>query len=292
MPRRAFTLLELLVVFGILLLLLGMILPAVQRVRGAADRATCMSNLRQIGIALHAYQTSRRVLPAGCSYKNGADPFPFMSWHARILPLIEQDGVWEQAREAYRKDKLFWGDSHDLPRSTVVTLFTCPSDNSARRPHDFGPFIVAFTSYLGVEGTNQFLKNGALFLDSQVRLDDVKDGTSHTLLVGERPPPATKTIGWWYAGWGQAKNGSAEMMLGVREHNVYKPGCAAGPYHFGPGRDTNVCDTFHFWSWHSGGANFLFCDGSVRFLGYAADPVLPALATRAGGEVVSIADYE
>jgi prepilin-type processing-associated H-X9-DG protein len=80
------------------------------------------------------------------------------------------------------------------------------------------------------------------------------------------------------------------MLLGARERNfggTYVSGCPLGPYHFVAGRVDQQCDLFHFWSLHSGGANFLFADGSVHFLSYQADTVLPALATRAGGEVVS-----
>jgi prepilin-type processing-associated H-X9-DG protein len=82
------------------------------------------------------------------------------------------------------------------------------------------------------------------------------------------------------------------MVLGVRERNHPKSGlaCPAGPFGFGPGTTTNQCDQFHFWSLHGGGANFLFCDGSVRFLSYSADPVMPALGTRAGGEALSPPD--
>jgi prepilin-type processing-associated H-X9-DG protein len=79
------------------------------------------------------------------------------------------------------------------------------------------------------------------------------------------------------------------MVLGVRERNVEGVvGCLPGPYAYGRGRLSNQCDQFHFWSLHVDGAHFLFADGSVRFLSYSADGVLPALATRAGGEVVEV----
>jgi prepilin-type processing-associated H-X9-DG protein len=144
---------------------------------------------------------------------------------------------------------------------------------------------------LGVEGTDQYHKDGVLFMDSKVRMASILDGASNTLMVGERPPSAQGNLGWWYAGWGQEQDGSAEMLLGVREICVYNsPPCAAGPFHFGPGRFLNQCDAYHFWSPHSGGTNFLFCDGAVRFLSYSADGVLPALATRAGGERVGVPD--
>ncbi len=147
---------------------------------------------------------------------------------------------------------------------------------------------VAFTDYLGVEGINQNRKDGVLFLDSTVRFADITDGTSNTLAVGERPPSTDGWYGWWYAGWGQNQDGSADMVLGVREKNysARAASCPIGPYEYGPGRPDNMCDTFHFWSHHPGGANFLFADGSVHFLPYSARAVMRALATRAGGEAV------
>jgi prepilin-type processing-associated H-X9-DG protein len=109
-----------------------------------------------------------------------------------------------------------------------------------------------------------------------------------TLAVGERPPSAELDFGWWYAGWGQAKDGSADMVLGVRERNVIGQYCPPGPYMFVPAKLADQCAMFHFWSPHPNGANFLFADGSVRFLSYSADSILPALATRAGGETVTL----
>jgi prepilin-type processing-associated H-X9-DG protein len=151
---------------------------------------------------------------------------------------------------------------------------------------------MAFTDYLGVWGTDRRHRDGVLFLDSEVRLREIADGTSNTLMVGECPPSADGILGWWYAGWGQAKDGSAEALLGVAEWNdgpFYRK-CPRGPYSYVPGRLTNQCDMFHFWSLHPGGANFVFCDASVRFLPHSAAPLMPALATRSGGEAVSLPD--
>lgn len=133
-------------------------------------------------------------------------------------------------------------------------------------------------------------KDGVLYLDSAVRLADIRDGTSQTIAAGERPPSADLALGWWYAGWGQAKDGSGEMHLGVREMNNYArySRCPTGPYHFVLGRIENRCDALHYWSLHVGGANFLFCDGSVRFIAYSTDDLLPALATRSAGDISTL----
>jgi prepilin-type processing-associated H-X9-DG protein len=147
---------------------------------------------------------------------------------------------------------------------------------------------VSLTSYPGVEGTDYSAKDGILFNNSRVRQLDVRDGTSNTLLIGERPPTFNYRFGWWYAGNGQNGTGSCDMVLGVRELAVSKYGCPPGPYHFAPTYIGAPCVQFFFWSLHDGGANFVFADGSVHFLTYQADSILPALATRAGGEIVSL----
>lgn len=292
--RHGITLIEVLVVIAIVGVLLALVIPAVQRIRDSASRTQCSNNLRQIGIALHLYHDACEFLPPGLSYLDGKSPFPFMSWNTRLLPFLQEKSSWDMALRAYAEAPFFLDSPHDKVRVQVMSLFLCPVDLRIKQPVPvaLGDKFVAFTSYLGVEGTNQYLENGVLFLDSKVRLGDVTDGTSNTLFVGERPPSTDLGLGWWYAGWGQSKDGSAEMVLGVRERNVLAraKGCPPGPYAFGPGNVRNMCDTFHFWSQHFGGAHFLFGDGTVRFLSYSAAPLMPALATRAGEEAVEVPD--
>jgi len=283
--RSAFTLLELLVVLAIVAVLTGLLLCGVQRARAAANRTTCANHLKQIGLALNGYHDASKVLPPGVSGPGGRFPYPFLSWNARILPYLEQQELWNEVQRAYEQDPNFLHIPPHVHRQTVVPVYSCPSDTRTLAPSTaFRRLRVAFTAYLGVGGTDFLRKDGLLFVDSRLRLTEVTDGTSNTLLVGERPPSANERFGWWYAGWGQSRDGSAEMVLGVSERNVSDRNCWAGHYSYGPGRIDNQCDMFHFWSLHPGGAHFLFADGSVHFLSYKADSLLPALATRSGGE--------
>ena len=174
---------------------------------------------------------------------------------------------------------------------------------------------MAGTNYLGVNGTNGETRDGLFTANRQVRLTDIVDGTSNTLLVGERGfrrgaltvIDTTEDIdnlrfGHWFSAPGQ-RNGSVGVVLGTREVNFgsgrsklsWERDCPPGPYRFTPqkqirdatGAIREECDLFHFWSYHPAGGNFLYADGSIHFLSYAADAVLPAMGTRDGGEVVS-----
>jgi prepilin-type N-terminal cleavage/methylation domain-containing protein/prepilin-type processing-associated H-X9-DG protein len=296
--HRGFTLLELLVVIGILAVFIALLVPAVQRARDAAARARCQNNLRQIGIGLHLYHDAQGPLPPGVRGTNS--PYAFMSWLTEILPYVEQESVWKQAMAAYALDSDFAQDPPH-PFTTVMPLYGCPSDpRSYQVGLARGGRRVAFTSYLGVQGRNRRRKNGCLFVNSSIRLTDISDGTSNTLLVGERPPSADGEYGWWYAGVGllppaggtDPEDGTADMVLGVRERDNYLASvCPPGSSVYGPGQFNSQCDLLHFWSPHlGGGANFLFADGSVHFLPYSAAPIMPALASRAGGEAFSIPD--
>jgi prepilin-type processing-associated H-X9-DG protein len=292
-PRRAITLLELLVIIAIIAVLIGLLIPAVFKVRSASDRIQCANNLRQLGIALHQYHDTNQAFPAGMRWQNGTDVFPMMSWMTQVLPFIEQEQLLLISQRAYEQSTWPLNNPPHIGLDTVVNTFVCPADGRVSDPQ-FAPrdmIEVALTSYLGVEGKDLYSRDGILFQDSHIRMGDITDGTSQTLLVGERPPSADYQFGWWYAGAGQQLTGSADMVLGVQEQNVipysWAP-CFQGAYTFGPGQINNQCDMFHFWSPHPGGTNFVFADASVRFLTYSAAPIMPALASRAGGEIVTV----
>jgi prepilin-type N-terminal cleavage/methylation domain-containing protein/prepilin-type processing-associated H-X9-DG protein len=316
--RPAFTLIELLVVIAIIAILIGLLLPAVQKVRDAASRTQCTNNLKQIGIALQAYHDTYQVFPQGTrDYYGGQkapDDYKWLSWMGRILPYVEQKGLYDNMVAAYASQG---GGAAGNPQvnpphagfATVINTYKCTADTRQYQATYTGGYTVAFCGYLGVNGTDLRAYDGVLYWNSNIRIADVKDGLSNTLFVGERPPSADLYFGWWYSGGGQwdynptlllnlgtsiRNTGSCDITLGLAEKNIATSGipatdaCPAGPYRFSPGTITNPCDQFHFWSVHAGGSNFLLGDGSVRFINYDAANVLTAMSTRAGGEPTTL----
>jgi prepilin-type N-terminal cleavage/methylation domain-containing protein/prepilin-type processing-associated H-X9-DG protein len=278
--KFAFSLIELLVVVAIISILVGLLIPAVQKVRYHALNLKCKNNLKQIGLSLHSYHDSKGVFPPGLSVMHDNQKYPFLGWTAYILPYIEQQNLYRAVENAFASDISPWVFYGHVPHhrilGTPVLLYNCPLD-----PRLPGP------QRGDVEGKNQNLKDGMLFKDSSMNFASVLDGSSNTIFVGERPPSADLRLGWWYRGWGQSQEGSAEMLLGSNEINTTLSQCPNSPSYFQSGTITNQCDVLHFWSLHPSGANFLFVDGSARFINYSIGNRLAVLATRAGGEVES-----
>jgi prepilin-type processing-associated H-X9-DG protein/prepilin-type N-terminal cleavage/methylation domain-containing protein len=286
--RSGFTIVELLVALGIFAALGGLTIGAIQKARAAARKAECSDRLRQIGLALQHHAAVHGTLPPGL--RTTGDPYPFLNWPARILPYVDQAAAWKDVDADYRKQWLFTKPVPHRNLARILPNFLCPLTNRFSAMVEEGD-TAAFTDYLGVSGLRTRTRDGLLYHNSRVILNDVKDGASNTVMVGERPPSADNHFGWWYAGVGMSDgDGSADGTMAVLETNrtIRAPHCPLIGYKFSAGDEENMCDTFHFYSRHSGGAHFAFADGSVRFLSYSAADILPALATRAGGETATV----
>jgi prepilin-type N-terminal cleavage/methylation domain-containing protein/prepilin-type processing-associated H-X9-DG protein len=307
--RQGFNLIELLVVIGIIGLLIGLLLPAVQSAREAAARTTCQNNLKQIGLAAGNFDSARGTLPPSSVDVRTILPVQYngsginLNWQVLLLPYIEQDALWKETLEAYKMTLDSSANPPHIGLARVIRIYACPSDGRVMAAiTDNKGFTAAYGSYQGVSAgagkvnpSQPFLglpaDDGAMRLGRGVRFAEITDGTSQTLLIGERPPAGRYLAGAWYTtNW--AKNAWRYDDYSFGRHSampMYWPfnvGQCNGPFYFGPGRLANPCDFNHFWSLHPGGAHFLFADGSVRFLPYSASAIMVPLATRAGGEVV------
>lgn len=295
--RAGSSLIELLVVIGIIGILVGIILPAVQQMRGAAVRMSCANNLRQIGLALQNYHSSySRLPPARSDPLTGRDPNALLGWMALILPQMEEESLYSLCQQACQMDP---NPMHNPPHvgfGSVVKPYVCPSDGRLLVPlTDRFSLTATYTSYIGFGGAlpqnSDRILPGVFSRAPGIRLTDILDGTSNTVMVGERPPPETLDAGWWYPVFVADGNGlrgpNNFLLVGGIKYFSQDP-CVGGRGTFGPGRLENPCDRFHVWSQHTGGANFLFADGSTRYLSYSAEPLLVALVSIAGREPVEV----
>jgi prepilin-type N-terminal cleavage/methylation domain-containing protein len=307
--RYGFTLIELLVVIAIIAILIGLLLPAVQKVRESAARTQCINNLKQQGLALHAYHDAVGVLPQGNSpWTGNAAPYEgSWTWMGYILPYIEQDNAFKLA-QAFKGPG--WPNyySWNNPACAIpFKIYICPQDprgTNIKFPN-WGPPSQdqMCTMYLGNSGRTSASLDGVLYWGSKVKLPQISDGTSNTIAVGERPPNSNLEFGWQFAAYGYDGRGNADCVMTSNDiavaqyfYTYYNNGSCepavgsnfALKIGLKPGNVNNGCDAAHYWSNHSAGAQFLMCDGSARLVSYNNDAIISALSTRNGGEVANL----
>jgi prepilin-type processing-associated H-X9-DG protein len=215
---------------------------------------------------------------------------------AYILPYVEQDNALAQARAYAPKDPYSW---RNPTTSLSMKMFTCPADprGSQTYPASGGLPAQALTMYLGNSGTTSNSFDGVLYMSSKVRITDIIDGSSNTLLVGERPPNSNLEFGWWFAAYGYDGRGNGDCVipsndLAVANYFISNYSCTSGAtaaqkIGLQPGNPNVGCDAAHYWSFHTGGAQFLMGDGSARMITDSNNSIIAALSTRAGGEVAT-----
>ncbi|MFK7768745.1 MAG: DUF1559 domain-containing protein [Mariniblastus sp.] len=302
---HGFTLVELLVVIAIIGILIGMLLPAVQQVREAARRSTCSNNSRQLGLAVMNYESAHEEFPPGWTTNDPMDPLaePGWGWSVYVLPFVEGGNIYD------RIDLDVAIDDHDHEDiiQTTIPVFLCPSDPN--RPlvnlgehvehgdhddddHDRVAFYhptddddhddheelwVSRSNYSGVFGSTEIddspLKgNGVFFANSAVRIGDVKDGTSNTIMIGERRTDLG-AISW--VGMVPEVDEPFARIVAVTDHS--------------PNDDHAHFEDFR--SHHPTGINVTLCDGSTHFVtNEISEEVFQGLGTRFGREIVSIED--
>jgi prepilin-type N-terminal cleavage/methylation domain-containing protein/prepilin-type processing-associated H-X9-DG protein len=293
--RGAFTLVELLVVIAIIGVLIGLLLPAVQKVREAAARIKCFNNLKQIGLALHNFENDRGKFPPGSvigPLQHGVFPF--------LLPYLEQQPLYNQ----YRWDVSYNAPANQPTVATHLRILQCPSAEPDRLVTEAefpgawsGGRKGACSDYNGIRGMDSTLADrgwidpvgnyeGALTQNRMVRFADITDGTSNTLLMAEaagRPQrwQAGRLVpGVYSAGAAWAAPGLLQGRGSTADGAVQPGRCAI-----------NCTNQREVYSFHPGGANALMADGSVRFLKAGIDiRAFARLVTRAGGEAGSAGD--
>jgi prepilin-type N-terminal cleavage/methylation domain-containing protein/prepilin-type processing-associated H-X9-DG protein len=292
--RSAFTLIELLVVIAIVGILMALLVPAVQKVRAQAAVTQCENNLKQIGIALHAYEGRMRHFPAGYVDKNpdpnadaSSDQGPGWGWAAYLLNDLDQSGLMSQID--------FTQNVATSPATqTQLAVFRCPADMPIESFTVYGTSVqVAQSNYIASNGVLETSTypgcNGGAFLRGRaLRIRDIQDGLSNTLFVGERNSQHAKASWVGSVAGGLVTADQSSDPVGNAEYAQALVLGHGSRTHLP--NDPGLWDADVFYSLHAGGVNFLLGDGSVRTVSGSIDGVVyENLLSRADGN--TIGDY-
>ena len=314
--RRAFTLIELLVVIAIIAVLIGLLLPAVQKVREAANRMACANNLKNLGLACHCYHDVHKRLPPGTVGPLAALPqFAGLKSHALgtyLLPYVEQEPLAKQ----YRWD-VSWFDPPNQPVvNTQLSIWQCPSAPANRIRDGSFPTVIppppelfngtaACGDYAGMNAVDSGLVRRGLIdlpggprderghfegvfpVNHARRLADIVDGTTNTIMMAECAGRPTlwqgrrEVANVWLSGGPWASRNLLWCRGASQDGTAFYGPCAI-----------NCRNDREVYSFHPGGANIVFADGSVHFLNADLSiRVFARMVTRAGGEVISDGDF-